>query len=416
MGRAGNRGKSLGRSLTVFLAGDAMLVRPWSQVTRPAFQALIARMRAADAAILNLETVLHEFEDYAQADSGGTWTASQPAIAAELAWAGVDLLGHANNHSFDYGAGGVLATHRHAEKAGLLIAGSGRDLQAARAPRCLVRTGGVLALVAAAATFVRYGRASDSRADMRGRPGVNPLPLRKDTILHAPTGLHRLLRRAGRGVGLRVAKGPRLRLERGLRAGSADLDANLAAIRAAAATSDVAVFSLHAHQHGKWLRQTAHRAVEAGAKVVLVHGPHRVLGVELYKGSAIFYGLGDFAYEPHCIDRFPAEIYRHDGLAPDADAAEVRAIVRRSTLSQKRETFEGCAAELRFVEGRLSDVRLLPLDLGFDLGPEERGRPELAGSALGRRIIASMARQSAQYRARVVWDAGRNEGLVDLGG
>ena len=333
-------------------------------------------MRAADVAILNLETVIHEFEDYAQADSGGSWTASPPAIAAELAWAGVDLLSHANNHSFDYGPGGVLATHRHVEKAGLTIAGSGPDLQAASAPRRVARDGGSLALVAATATFAGYGRASESRPDMRGRPGVNPLTLREDAILHAPAPLPRLLRRPGRVIGVRVSRGERLQLERGLRPNPAELDANLAAIRAAAATADIIVFALHAHRHGKWLREAAHRAVEAGAVVVLVHGLHYVLGVELYRGGAIFYGLGDFAYEPHHIERFPAETYRRNGLAFDADVAAARAMIQRSGLSQKRETFEGCAAELSFEEGRLAGIRLLPLDLGFDLGLEERGRPE----------------------------------------
>src|SRR5262245_1229102 len=94
------------RSLSLFLAGDAMLVRPWSGVAAPAFHALVERMRAADVTILNLETVIHGFDDtpgaYAQADSGGSWAASPPVIAQELAWAGVNMLGHANNHSFDY--------------------------------------------------------------------------------------------------------------------------------------------------------------------------------------------------------------------------------------------------------------------------------------------------------------------------
>ena len=176
------------------------------------------------------------------------------------------------------------------------------------------------------------------------------------------------------------------------------------------------MFSLHTHRQGKWLRETAHRAAEAGATVVLVHGLHRVLGVELYRGSTIFYGLGDFAYEPHHIERFPAESYRRNGLAFDADVAEVRAIVQHSVLAQKRDTFEGCAAELTFEEGKPAGIRLLPLDLGFDLGAEERGRPELASGPLGRRIIGSMARQSVRYRTRIVWDAHRNEGSVEIAG
>ena len=209
---------------------------------------------------------------------------------------------------------------------------------------------------------------------MRGRPGVNPLTLRKDTILHVPVrAASAVAPRWRRAIGVRVSKGERLQLERGLRPNRVDLDANLAAIRAAAATAEVVVFSLHTHRHGKWLRETAHRAVEAGAAVVLVHGPHRVLGVELYRGSAIFYGLGDFAYEPHHIERFPARELSAQRARLRRGVAKVRAIVQHSGLAQKRETFEGCAAELSFVEGRVAGIRLLPLDLGFDLGPEQRG-------------------------------------------
>ena len=67
-------------------------------------------------------------------------------------------------------AGGVLATHRDVEKAGLTIAGSGPDLQAASAPRRVARDGGSLALVAAtAAPFAGYGRASESRSTAAAR-------------------------------------------------------------------------------------------------------------------------------------------------------------------------------------------------------------------------------------------------------
>ncbi|MGH6894188.1 MAG: CapA family protein, partial [Dongiaceae bacterium] len=113
------------QSLSLFLAGDAMITRPWSRVADQAFLDLVARMRAADVAIVNLETVIHEFQDYAQAQSGGAWMASPPAIAAELKWAGIDMLAHANNHAFDYGAGGILETLRHAAAAGLVLSGSG---------------------------------------------------------------------------------------------------------------------------------------------------------------------------------------------------------------------------------------------------------------------------------------------------
>jgi poly-gamma-glutamate capsule biosynthesis protein CapA/YwtB (metallophosphatase superfamily) len=62
------------------------------------------------------------------------------------------------------------------------------------------------------------------------------------------------------------------------------------------------------------LRKFAHQAIEHGASVVFIHGPHKVKGIEIYKNSAIFYSLGNFVYETHCLSRFPAEAYEERGL------------------------------------------------------------------------------------------------------
>ena len=146
--------------ISLFLAGDALITRPWSHVRETRFLELVSEIRTADVAIANLETVIHEFSGYAQADFGGTYMASPPQIAAELKWAGFDMLAHANNHTFDYGTSGVLETLEHVEKAGLILAGSGKDLQNARAPRYFHCNGGTVALVAMTADFLSYGKAS----------------------------------------------------------------------------------------------------------------------------------------------------------------------------------------------------------------------------------------------------------------
>lgn len=95
--------------------------------------------------------------------------ASPPEIARELKWAGFDMLAHANNHAFDYGVTGILETIEHIEQEGLIIAGSGKDLQSARAPRYFKCTACTVGLVAMASDFVSYGRASYKRADLHGR-------------------------------------------------------------------------------------------------------------------------------------------------------------------------------------------------------------------------------------------------------
>jgi len=45
-----------------------------------------------------------------------------------------------------------------------------------------------------------------------------------------------------------------------------------------------------------YMREIAHAAIDAGADIVIGHGPHYSLAVEVYRGKPIFYGLGSFSF------------------------------------------------------------------------------------------------------------------------
>ena len=416
--------------LSLFLAGDAMITEPWSQIEEPDFLKLVAEMRAADATIVNLETLIHEFKGYAQADNGGTYVASPPAVAVDLKWAGIDMLSCANNHAFDYGSTGILETIENAEAAGLIVAGIGANLQAARQAAFLGCPGGTVAMVSMAATFIPYGRASQSRSDMRGRPGLNPLALTKRGLTTITPAMARRLDRLrfGRKSDRKLPRsaltsflGATLLIEEKARIGGgrgidpADLDGNIAAIGNAVAAADLTIVSLHAHQQGGWLRRFAHRVIALGADVVFIHGPHEVRGIEIHAGKPIFYSMGDFVYEPHRVARFPTEMYDKHGLGPEATVKELWPIWETAIgLSSKRKTFESFSAVLDFNGSRLERIRLLPLDLQFGAPAETRGRPRLADATLGRRIVEEVAALSRKRGTVVRYDAARNEGLVEL--
>lgn len=412
---------STSQALTLFLAGDAIITRPWAHIRDPAFLKLIDQIRASDIAIANLETVIHEFKGDAQADSGGVYMASPPQIAAELKWAGFHMLAHANNHAFDYGSSGVLETIEHVERQGILLAGSGKDLQRARAPRYIQSNGSTVALVAVASDFVPYGKASHSRDDLPGRPGVNPLTLKRRRIIHLR--LDKFISRFPRLEGLlrktRFLKGlPTLRLnvEWGRKTASADRKANLASIAAAASNADIVVLSLHAHRQPGWLSTFAHEAIDQGADIVFVHGPHHVLGIELYRGKPIFYSMGDFVLEADQVARFPAEAYERLGLPTDALLAQLKSITHKLTsgLSRRRDAFEGFVTRVFIAGGKIDRIRLLPIDLQFDATAEKRGRPVLASSHLGERIIKSVAARSRQFGTKIRYDADSGWGEVVL--
>jgi poly-gamma-glutamate synthesis protein (capsule biosynthesis protein) len=417
--------------LTLLLAGDAMITRPWSQVADPAFLQLVEEIRGADVAIANLETVIHDFRGYAQHDSGGTWMASPPAIAGELRWAGFDLLAHANNHAFDYGSTAILETIEHVEKAGMVLAGSGKDLKEARSPCYLRCDGGTVALVSMAATFVPYGIASNSRSDLPGRPGINPLTLtrREKAIVVPPWAADRLRvlgRRLGRKpdklsgrsfkVGARFHVGKGFGIERARQLTGADREANLKAISEAARNADIVVVSIHAHSQARWLTEFAEDAIEQGADIVFVQGPHEVRPISFHRGKPIFYSMGDFVYETAYIERLPAEAYERLELGDDASPGDLIREARRrgSPLAVRRGMFEGFVATVSFGGGRVSRVGLIPIDLHFDAADERRGRPQIAAPELGRRIVEEVAALSRPHGVGIVYDSATKRGDVDV--
>jgi poly-gamma-glutamate synthesis protein (capsule biosynthesis protein) len=70
----------------------------------------------------------------------------------------------------------------------------------------------------------------------------------------------------------------------------------IVALRGAA---DIAVASCHwglGDEVLDYMRDIAHAAIDAGADIVIGHGPHYSLPVEAYKGRPIFYGLGSFSF------------------------------------------------------------------------------------------------------------------------
>ena len=46
----------------------------------------------------------------------------------------------------------------------------------------------------------------------------------------------------------------------------------------------------------EYMTEIAHAAIDAGADIVIGHGPHYSLPVEVYRGKPIFYGLGSFSF------------------------------------------------------------------------------------------------------------------------
>jgi poly-gamma-glutamate synthesis protein (capsule biosynthesis protein) len=71
---------------------------------------------------------------------------------------------------------------------------------------------------------------------------------------------------------------------------------DIAALRREA---DIVVASCHwglGEEVLDYMHEIAHAAIEAGADIVIGHGPHYSLPVSLHRGKPIFYGLGSFSF------------------------------------------------------------------------------------------------------------------------
>jgi poly-gamma-glutamate synthesis protein (capsule biosynthesis protein) len=64
--------------------------------------------------------------------------------------------------------------------------------------------------------------------------------------------------------------------------------------------------------------EIAHAAIDAGADLVMAHGTHRIEEIEVYKGKAIFYGLGNFFFQDseQTVEGNPSPSTYHSRVLP----------------------------------------------------------------------------------------------------
>ncbi|MDI7275930.1 MAG: CapA family protein [Anaerolineae bacterium] len=193
----------------------------------------------------NLETVLSDREDATPAEKHYLFRAPASS-AAFLAEAGISVVSLANNHILDYGADCLLDTVRALDRHGIAHVGAGRSCGDALAPAILEREGVRLG-------FLGFASCGDAPPAI---PGGSAAVARDDprTILACVGELRRNV--------------------------------------------DVVAVSLHWGIEGaRWplpeQQALARAIVDAGAHLVLGHGPHVVQGIEEYRGAHILYSLGN---------------------------------------------------------------------------------------------------------------------------
>ena len=201
-----------------------------------------------------------------------------------------------------------------------------------------------------------------------------------------------------------------------------DLDAIGAVVSNASRLSDYTIVSLHGHERAgvnsrpaEFIVSFAHAMVEAGADVVVGHGPHVLRGIEIYRGKPIFYSLGDFMFENETLLRLPHENYEPYGLGADshvADFNDARYDMDKRSFPANREIWESVIAIPRWDDEELVELTLHPISLGFGTPRWERGRPMLADRALAEKIIEDLRVRSEPFGTEILLKNG--VGVVKL--
>ncbi len=244
-------------------------------------------LRDADIAFGNLEGPI---SDVGEAPDGRSqlsarYSSSESMVTAYTD-AGIDVVSLANNHSMNRGRDGLLRTIDLLEQHGIGHAGAGRNLKEARHPAVLERNGVRVAFLAYTSVFLPAFAATDDRpglATVRVRTAYEPDPRTMEVPGASPI-VHAI---------------PDLR----------DRELMEQDIRDARQKADCVVVSWHWGLSGAtatgnragevidYQVELGHAAIDAGADLILGHHPHVLEGIEVYKDKAIFYSLGNFAFE-----------------------------------------------------------------------------------------------------------------------
>ena len=399
---------------TTFIAtGDSFITRRLPENGYQGYAELEELIKSHDVRFANLEMTFHRQEGFPAAASGGTWAMTDPAMLDDMLRYGFNLFNTANNHSGDFGPLGVTATIKHLQERNMVFAGTGATLQEA-SNACYLEVDGLrVAMIGATSNFDPAAVAGGQGFRMIGRPGLNPL--RYKTIYHVDKETFDAVQSLAKKTQvnafqeLSIELGYAAPMPEGLshfgpyqfvldeknfietKPDPIDEERILNEIREAKRQADVVLFSLHTHEmNGKnffsipqFVRTMTHEAIDAGASVVIGHGPHMLRGVEVYNGGVILHSLGNFIFQTETIAAQPYDAFVKMRLSQDTRVGEyMKKKKKNGTVGYPAmpDIWRAFAASWTLEDGRITEMKLYPIELGMHASRAQRGWPRLSRS------------------------------------
>lgn len=249
----------------VTLAGQALMKYPLCSQPYDGLAEVIAELRKGDVVFTNLEVAIQTPASGAPTRDTEFFHAGSQETLDCMNTMGFNLVALSNNHAFDLGTEGIVATRDAVAAAGFVHAGTGNNVAQASAPEYLQSP------TSAALVSMAMGKIRDGGAATDVRPGVNEVRLGADLVPNAE-----------------------------------DLARNLASIREAKRHAGLVVAYLHNHEWGEdmavtkpWAREFARQCIDAGADIFVSHGAPLLHPIEIYKGKPLLHGLGSLVFHSH---------------------------------------------------------------------------------------------------------------------
>jgi poly-gamma-glutamate capsule biosynthesis protein CapA/YwtB (metallophosphatase superfamily) len=265
-------------STTILLTGDVNLMN----VTDPKvpFARAAATLKQADVRFSNLECCFYTPPSQVSLADEGFY--ATPAAGEALKIAGIDVVGNANN--VNYGNEAITASLACLKKLGIPTTGAGMNRQEAYAPVVIERNGTRIGFIQRTSVYWPTNHEAGEHS-----PGV--AVIRGHTAYQVPAHkMHRDIPPLNRpGI-------PPYIVTWADKDHLARFKEDIAALRKKV---DIVVCSNHwglKEDVLDYMVEIGHAAIDAGADIVIGHGPHYSLPVEIYKGKPIFYGLGSFSF------------------------------------------------------------------------------------------------------------------------
>ncbi len=210
------------------------------------------------------------------------WMPTPEKGADVLSGSGMNVMSFATTRALSMGDIAMQDTIDVLESRGISVVGAGKNIQTARKP-AIIDVNGTKVGFLAYCSSVDQGPGSHDKGEVATNvmPGIVPLR----AVTYTKT------------YDLHPGIPPRVSSEMDMH----DLRDMTEDIKTLRSQVDVVAVSMHWGVHwipeliADYQKEAAHAAIDAGADIILGHHAHILKGIEVYKGRAIFYSLGNFS-------------------------------------------------------------------------------------------------------------------------